>query len=131
MEDPDVVYEREVDEEWERSAESLSEVLIHNALLEVVWTAPYRQWSTMADDTLLEVLAPMTEVTFGGWRWYNNPFCRIFMSDTLIATVDPIRDLRNQEFDQPGYTDAQVAATNPTHLAYLDEVPQLGWRRRP
>ncbi|MDQ0962037.1 hypothetical protein QFZ66_005915 [Streptomyces sp. B4I13] len=125
----EVVYESELSETWKKSPETLSEVIIHSALLEATTTGRVRKWSTQIEESLLsQILAPLEKVGLKGWNWYNNPNCQIFMNEKMVATVEPIIDTRHPEFNRPGYVDVQVATNNPEELSYLNTIPQINWR---
>ncbi|MFJ6836844.1 hypothetical protein [Streptomyces sp. NPDC091209] len=130
--DPDSpmdVYEGELYEGWEKSTESLSEFLIHNALNEAAYNATSRRaCDEVAESRLDDILAPMTEVTFGGWRW-PRPGHRVFMSDALVASVGPALEDQAPWGNRPGYVQVQIGSNDPALLAYLDELGGLRWMR--
>jgi hypothetical protein len=125
--DETTIYDAELHKEWKRTAEPLPEFLIHNALNETVYGASaWRECAQVEDELLIPILAPMTEVSFGGWRW-PRPGGRIFMSDVLIAEASPAMSPSTPWKDRPGYTEIRVAAVDSTHLSYLDEMASIKW----
>ncbi|WP_405687736.1 hypothetical protein [Streptomyces sp. NBC_00057] len=129
-ENPDIVYEGEIGEEWKRSAETLSETIKHHAVQEITTTARFQQYcSELRIDRLTHVLAPLEQVGFGGWRWHDNPNCRIFMNETIVATIDPFENIRYPQFNKPGYATARVASNDLRDLSYLDEIQEIEWRK--
>jgi hypothetical protein len=130
IEDPNMVYEGELDEEWETSAERLPEVLMHSVLLEATSTGKFRSFGSQVEERYLpDILAPMTEVGLSGWRWYDNPYCRIFMTEKMVAVVEPVINLRYPRFNIPGRADVQVAANDLEHLMHLESIPGIKWQK--
>jgi hypothetical protein len=126
-EDKTTVYDAELHEQWERTAECLSEFLIHNALNETVYGASnWRECAQVEVGLLSDVLAPMKKVSFGGWRW-PRPGGNIFKSKALLAEVGPAMNPNVPWEDRPGYAEVRVAAVESTHLAYLDEMASIKW----
>lgn len=125
--DPGVVYDAELDKEWEQSAEGLSEVLVHSALNEATYNArSWRACSAVEEDRLAEIVAPMSEVAFGGWRW-PAPGCRIFMNELMVAEIGPAMGLHVPWEHRPGFAAVRVAANNPACLGYLDNMSAINW----
>jgi len=126
-EDENIVYESELYGEWELVPENLSEFLVHNALDEATYSAPSWKECTEVEERLLpEILTPLFQVKFGAWRW-PRPGGRVFMNQTLIAEVRPAMALGAPWDSRPGYFEVRVAASNPAHLSYLDELPSMKW----
>ncbi|MFD7529517.1 MULTISPECIES: hypothetical protein [unclassified Streptomyces] len=129
VECPSVVYESELEEDWVVSSETLQETLIHSALLEAASAGRYRRFCGRVRDTRLpEVLGSLVKVNLGGWQWYNNPNCLIYMSEKIVASVEPNIDIRDSRFNTPEYVDVQIASHDSQALSYLDEIPGIGWR---
>jgi hypothetical protein len=127
VEDMTTVYDAELHTEWERTAESLSEFLIHNACNETISGAEnWRECTQVAVELVPKILTPMTEVAFSGWRWPRRGG-RVFMSETLLAEVGPAMKPNAPWEDRPGYAEVRVAAIESTHLAYLDEMTSIDW----
>ncbi|MCX4586539.1 hypothetical protein [Streptomyces sp. NBC_01481] len=127
-ENPNITYDAEVYEEWERTTESLPQLIVHSAVQEAVFRARAQYWCTQLEEQLLgDVLAPLEEVAFGDWRW-PAPGYRIFMSENVVADVVPTRGRTTQE-DRAGFVQVQAASPDPRHLSYLDEIPGAQWRK--
>lgn len=125
--DKTTVYDAELHEGWELTTEPFSEFLIHNALNEIVYGAiNWRESTQVKVNLLAEILAPMTEVSFGGWRW-PRPGGRIFKSEALVAEAGPAMNPNAPWADRPGYAEVRVAAVDPEHLAYLDNMTSIKW----
>ncbi|GLZ78561.1 hypothetical protein Afil01_33680 [Actinorhabdospora filicis] len=119
------VYEGTLYEGWEKCAESLPEFLVHNALFEAGYNATSRRYCyEVPEDLLPQLLTPMTEVAFGGWRW-PSPGHRIFMGEGLVANMGPTQEDSAPFGGKPGYADIQIGSTDPTLLSYLDDIPDL------
>jgi hypothetical protein len=126
---PDSVYDRELHESWQLNAEPLSEFLIHNVINEVVENASrYRVCDHVPLESLEEVVQPMREVAFGGWRW-PVPGTRIFMGDSVVAEVAPALDARKPWGPVPGHVSVRVVARRSPALSYLDNIDGLMWIR--
>ncbi|MFJ8747438.1 hypothetical protein ACIRL2_49935 [Embleya sp. NPDC127516] len=128
LDDPDVVYDRELYEGWEEVDESLSVFLRHAVVQEAMCVGSARRWGEVPRDRLEDVLAPMTEVAFGAWRW-PGPGRRIFMNDGLVAEV---LSLEGPGISRPvpGLVEVSIAANTPKGLAYLDAVAEIPGLRR-
>lgn len=125
--DADSVYEAELRGEWELVPESLSEFLVHLTISAAAASANFsRLCSQVPDEFLPEILAPMDEVDFGGWRW-PRPGHRIFMSETLIADIGPAMDFRRPWSNREGFSGVTVSGVSSDDLGYLDDVPSLKW----
>lgn len=130
-EDKITVYDAELHGEWERTAEQLSEFLVHNALNETIYGGKYWRECTQVEAGLVaDTLAPMTAVSFGGWRW-PRPGGQIFMSKTLLAEVGPAMNPESLQKDRPGYSEVRVTAKEPVNLSYLDRMTSIKWLRSP
>ncbi|MFD9328336.1 hypothetical protein [Streptomyces sp. NPDC060065] len=127
--DPDVVHEAELYEPWQRCAESLPELLTHSALYEATYTgSSWRECAQVEEHRLDSVLAPMTQIAFGGWG-SPRPGGRIFMSDTLVAATGPAMAPGSPWENRPGYGEVRVATTEPGRLAYLDDMTDIPWTK--
>lgn len=140
MEDPDgdwfwafdtegmsAVFDSELYGEWELINESFSEFIVHNAVSETALGAPFWRESTQVHSDLLEeILAPMSVVSFGGWRW-PRPGGRIFMSESMIAMVMPAMARSHPWGERLGYSEILVSAVEPKRLAYLDKIDSVKW----
>lgn len=80
----------------------------------------------MEEHRLDSVLAPMTQIAFGGWG-SPRPGGRIFMSDTLVAATGPAMAPGSPWENRPGYAEVRVATTEPERLAYLDDMTDIPW----
>jgi hypothetical protein len=127
VEDKSTVYDAELHAQWERTAERLSEFLVHNALNETVYGASNWREGTQVNVGLLpDILAPMTEISFHGWRW-PRPGGSIFKSAALLAEVGPAMKPNSPWEDRQGYVEVRVAAVDSADLAYLDEMESIKW----
>lgn len=128
--DPDSpmdIYEGQLHGEWEKSAEDLSEFLIHNALNEAAYSGASRRACDYVPELLLpDILAPMKEVGFKGWRW-PRPGHRVFMSESLVADVGPALEDYAPWGNKPGYVQVQVGSRQPDLLNYLDGISSISW----
>ncbi|MFC1432487.1 hypothetical protein ACEZDB_17700 [Streptacidiphilus sp. N1-3] len=121
------VYEGELYEQPEKVAEQFPEFLIHNALNEAAYTGASRRACDQVEESrLLEILAPMTEVAFSGWRW-PRPGHRIFVADCLVADVGPALEDHSPWGNRAGYANVQIGCSDPASLLYLDELHGLSW----
>ncbi|MFC9912604.1 hypothetical protein [Streptomyces sp. NPDC127197] len=126
-ESPMDVYEGRLYGEWVELPESLPEFLTHNAMNEAAHNAPHtRSCDSVEDTQIAEIVAPMTEVAFGGWQW-PRPGHRIFMSETLIADIGPAMEDRAPWGNKPGHSEVQIGATTSSALSYLNDIPEIDW----
>jgi len=122
---PDKVYEGTLHGEWHESVETLSEFLIHHTLHEAAFNANFCRLNADINYKQAQaILAPMTEVSFGGWRW-PGPGHRIFMSDELVADIGP--DFRKRPQAGAEHLQVQIGAVRANDLSYLDEIPNVDW----
>ncbi|HVL19227.1 MAG TPA: hypothetical protein VM387_14580 [Gemmatimonadales bacterium] len=120
--EPDLVFDAERYEPWERSSETLSELLVHNTVREVVYGARAGKRAVAASDEVLsEVLATMDEISFGPWRW-PVPGFRTFMGSMTIAEAI--------ETSASSGWDVDVVAPTLERLSHLDRLPGVHWRTR-
>jgi hypothetical protein len=127
VDNPSKVYEGELHEGWLESAELLPEFLIHNALNEAAFNAASRRsCEQVAEEHLDEILAPMTEVDFAGWRW-PRPGHKIFLGEGLIADVGPAMEDRAPWGNRIGFAEVQIGSLNSTLLAYVDALSDIEW----
>jgi hypothetical protein len=127
VDDPSRVYEGQLHEGWMESSERLSEFLIHNALNDAAFNAISRRACEQVEEAHLDqILAPMTEVSFGGWQW-PRPGHRIFLGDGLLADVGPAMEDRAPWGNKPGFVEVQIGSNNPALLSYMDEMPGIDW----
>jgi hypothetical protein len=127
--DPSKVYEGQLHEEWKESAEHLSEFLIHNALNEAAYNATARRACEAVEEARLEeILSPLTEVSFGGWKW-PRPGHRIYHSEGLVADVGPAMQDHAPWGNRPGFAEVQIGSNNPALLSYVDEISGINWFR--
>lgn len=126
-EDPTAVFDAGMDKKWKVVSEAFPEFIIHNILNETVYGAASWRESTQTRVDLLErILAPMTAVSFGGWRW-PGPGRQIFMGESLIAEVGPALSHVAPWGDRTGYAEVRVSATKHTQLDYLDRIGETKW----
>ncbi|MFF4260439.1 hypothetical protein ACFY1L_55950 [Streptomyces sp. NPDC001663] len=127
LDNPMDVYEGKLYGDWEKANEDLSEFLIHNALNEAAYGArATRSWDAVPESLLAEILSPMEEVAFGGWRW-PSPGGRVFVSDALVANIGPAVEDSAPWGDRPGYAEVQIGSSRPGLLSYLDEIEGIDW----
>lgn len=123
VEEPDVVYDGELYEEWRRNEENLEQFLTHHAFQEVICGARRLYWNTHVHEDLLPcVLTGLEQIDFPRWRWPAEDY-RYFMGDMIIAEIVP-------DFGPPGHYQVSVASPENRRLAYLDRVDGIEWRRR-
>ncbi|GGQ88612.1 MULTISPECIES: hypothetical protein [Streptomyces] len=127
--EPSVVLEGQPDGSWKRSAESLPEFLVHNAIHESAYNTPFwRACNDVPDSRLPEILATLQEVSFGGWLW-PRPGHKIFLGEGLIANVGPAMEDRAPWGNVPGYWEVQIGAIDAIRLDYLDGMHDIRWMR--
>jgi hypothetical protein len=125
--DPMSVYEGRLYADWGRLSEPLPEFLIHNTLGEAVYNAPFaKSCDSVENAKIMEILAPMTEVATGAWKWPDSGH-RLFMGQNVIAEVGPAISGGTPLEDSSGHSEVQVGALTPSTLAYLDEIPEIDW----
>jgi hypothetical protein len=125
--DPEIVYEGRIHGEWVRLTENLTEFLIHNAMNEAAYNAPYTQsCDYVSDKHIARIVEPMTEVAFGGWHW-PRPGHRIFTSESLIADIGPAMDDQEPWGNKPGFSEVQIGSITPSALHYLQDIPSTDW----
>ncbi|MFJ6390132.1 hypothetical protein ACIQJT_21285 [Streptomyces sp. NPDC091972] len=125
--DPSKVYEGQLHERWTESAENLSEFLIHNAMNEAAFNAKFgRSCEQVEESHLDQIIAPLTEVSFGGWQW-PRPGHRIFMGVGLIADVGPAMEDHAPWGNRPGFVEIQIGSNDPDLLCYVDKMRGIDW----
>lgn len=132
LDDPDVVYEHELYDGWTEVAEKMSEFLVHNALSEAVFGGAV-QWSAdrFPESMLDHLLAPLSRVGLGGWDWPAVASSDIYQGDGILAEVTRPHSARAaQPRRAPGELQVRVAATDPEHLDYLDDLAEVKWHKR-
>ncbi|MCX5338237.1 MULTISPECIES: hypothetical protein [unclassified Streptomyces] len=121
------VFEGRLYGEWVKLTERLPEFLAHNLLGETAYNAPnVRFCDSVQNGRISEVLAPMTEVSFGGWNW-PGPDYRIFLGDGIIAEVGPALKDGAALTDISGHSEVHVGAISESALSYLSEIPGTDW----
>jgi hypothetical protein len=126
-ENPATVYEGRLYGDWIQLRESLTDFLIHNAVNEAAYNAPYtKSCECVNNDHLAQILAPMTEVAFEGWYWPRTGH-RIFASESLIADVGPAMEDVEPWGNKPGFSEVQVGAIAASSLEYLVAIPGTEW----
>ncbi|MFF8947000.1 hypothetical protein ACF1A5_33030 [Streptomyces sp. NPDC014864] len=126
-ESPTTVYEGRLYGEWVPLSESFTEFLIHNAMNEATHAAPHtKSCESVKNEHIARIVAPMTEVNFGGWYW-PRPGHRIFVGEGLIADIGPAMEDQEPWGDKPGYSEVQIGATTASNLSYLDDIPETDW----
>lgn len=121
--DPQNVYEGRLYGDWRRLTEAWPEFLIHNAIGEAVYNAPFaKTCDSVENGRVPEVLAPLTEVVTGAWNWPDSGH-RLFMGQNIIAEVGPAINGGAPIEDMSGYSEVQVGATSASALAYLNAIP--------
>lgn len=127
LEDSTLVYEAELRGKWQLIPESLSEYLVHLTLLATAALGDFaRMCPQVPNEVVSQILAPMEEVNFGGWRW-PRPGHRIFMSEVLIADIGPAMDFRQPWRNREGFSAVSVSAIAREGLGYLDDIPSAKW----
>ncbi|MGW0087157.1 hypothetical protein [Streptomyces sp. NPDC003393] len=123
--DPMSVHEGELYGDWVQLSESLPEFLIHNALGEAVYNAPFTRYGGSVENARVpDVVAPLTEVGIGAWNWPDSGH-RIFMGQGIILEVGPAIDHGAPLDDLSGRSEVHVGAKTPSALTYLDEIPGI------
>jgi hypothetical protein len=126
----DSIFEAELHGEWSIVEESFSDFIIHCTVIDAAFTASFWRESRHVESGLLdEILAPMSEVSFGKWRW-PAPGGRIFISESMIATVMAAPAAYSSR-EVPEYAEVRVAAIESGQLDYLDGMKSIRWRRYP
>ncbi|MFV5991704.1 hypothetical protein ACNPQM_04425 [Streptomyces sp. NPDC056231] len=126
--DPMSVHEGRLHGDWGKISEPLPEFLVHNALGEAVYNASFAKICDSVENAkVTEILAPMKEVAIGAWNWPDSGGHRLFMGANVIAEVGPAISGGTPLEDSSGYSEVQVGALAPSTLAYLDEIPGIGW----
>ena len=121
-EDPDVVYDGELHEEWRRNEENLEQFLTHHAVQEAVHGARRLYWHTHVHENLLPgVLTGLEQVDFPSWRWPAEDH-RYFMGDMIIAQIVP-------DFGPAGHYQVSVASPDHRRLLHLDRVEGIEWNK--
>ncbi|MFF5846375.1 hypothetical protein ACIP4T_31990 [Streptomyces massasporeus] len=124
---PATVYEGRLYGGWKQLAENLAEFLVHNAVNEAAYNAPYtKSCESVKNENIAQIAEPLTEVAFGGWYW-PRPGHRIFMSETVIADIGPAMEDQEPWGDKPGYSEVQVGATSASALTYLENISDTEW----
>ncbi|MFG3120803.1 hypothetical protein ACGFYO_02225 [Streptomyces sp. NPDC048201] len=124
---PNIIYEGSLYGEWTQLDETLTSFLLHNAINEAAYGAPYTRSCEVVPDKLISVIvAPMTEIDFPKWNW-PRPGHRTYMSETLIANIGPAMEDEEPWGDKNGYSEVQVGATHASALNYLDEISEISW----
>jgi hypothetical protein len=123
--DPMRVYEGQLYGDWVKLSEALPEFLIHNALGEAVYNAPFTKYGgSVANAKVSDILAPLTEVAIGAWNWPDSGH-RLFMGQGILVEVGPAISGGAPLSDLSGYSEVQVGASTPSTLAYLEEIPGI------
>ncbi|GAA4119381.1 hypothetical protein GCM10022284_75100 [Streptomyces hundungensis] len=126
---PSRIYEGRLHEGWTRSSENLTEFLIHNALHEAAFNAKSKRACEQVELVHLDrILAPMSEVSFGGWGW-PRPGHKIFLGDGLIADVGPAMEDRAPWGNKDGFVEVQLGGNEPDRISYVDQISDIHWFR--
>ncbi|MFD5589611.1 hypothetical protein ACFWII_38210 [Streptomyces sp. NPDC127063] len=121
------VYEGRIYGDWVKLTESLSEFLVHNALGEAAYNAPFtRTCDSVPNHRMADILTPMTEVSVGAWKWPAENH-RIFLGSNIVAEVGPGLTDGSTLDDNSGCSEVQIGSTHASALAYLDQIPDLDW----
>ncbi|MFF8448979.1 hypothetical protein ACF06Q_14965 [Streptomyces leeuwenhoekii] len=125
--DPDAVFEGIPGGELDRVPESLAEFLKHATVIGTLMAADFRRLGDQVpNEALPSILAPMQEISFGGWKW-PDPGYRTFMSDNLIASVGPAVDPASPWLNRSGYSAVRIAGIDLESLEYLDADTTVQW----
>ncbi|WP_034267701.1 hypothetical protein [Actinospica robiniae] len=131
LDDPDIVYERELYDGWTEVAERMPEFLVHNALSEAVYGGAVQLWADrFPDEHLDELLAPLSRVGFGGWGWPGAYTSDIHLGDRILAEVTYRTSAEAGPRKDPAVVHICVAATDTERLDYLDGLAEVRWRKR-
>ncbi|MGW7171145.1 hypothetical protein ACWGH3_39000 [Streptomyces sp. NPDC054884] len=123
----DLVYEGPPGGQWGRVPEQLTEFLKHLTLtVTIAVAASIRLGDQVPLDALPDILGPMQEIGFGGWKW-PRPGYQTFMSDHLIASVGPAVEPNSPWLNREGYCSVRVAGVDPSVLGYLDSIDGVRW----
>ncbi|MFD4910354.1 hypothetical protein [Kitasatospora purpeofusca] len=121
--DPDTVYEAALHEPWGRNPESTAQLLVHNAVREVMFGATNKIWTfSVPDETLSKILSPLDRIGFESWHWLA-PDYQILTGDCIVATVG--RSVPGR----PGW-DVEIASFEASALSGFDGIANVDWRRR-
>ncbi|MFF4588046.1 hypothetical protein [Streptomyces sp. NPDC001388] len=126
-ENPDLVYEGVPGGEWHSVPERLAEFLVHATVIETIALVEASLLGDQVpDEELPGILAPMQEVGFGEWRWPRTGY-RIFMTDSLIASVGPAVEPRSPWLNRSGYSSVRISGASPSALEYLHSTTSVKW----
>jgi len=121
-EDTNSVFDAEFYEPWEKTRESLPELIVHRAVKEALYGAPVQiHASGVSSGSLPAVLADLDEVGFEAWRW-PGPGYRIFMDHELLLEINPSRHTPEWSL--------KAAAVTVDRLAGLIDIPAVSWRNQ-
>ncbi|MGK5683627.1 hypothetical protein [Actinoplanes sp. URMC 104] len=123
VEEPGVVYDGELYEQWHRNEEDLEQFLTHHAVQEAVHGARRLYWHTHVPESLVPaVVDGLEQIGFPQWRWPAEDDYRYFLGDLIVAEVVP-------DFGPPGHYQVHVASPDPHRLSYLDQLGAIDWQR--
>ncbi|MFF1483894.1 hypothetical protein ACIGZH_08465 [Streptomyces sp. NPDC058319] len=126
--DPDFpmdVYEGILHGEWVKLSETLPEFLVHNALGEAIYNAPFARYGGSVENArVADVVAPLVEVAIGAWSWPDAGH-RIFMGEGILVEVGPAIHNGATLDDSSGFSEVQAGSTVPSGLAYVDGIPGI------
>ncbi|MER7283642.1 hypothetical protein ABT369_55400 [Dactylosporangium sp. NPDC000244] len=116
--EPDLVFEAEPGDEWERVPENFPEFLVHNAVMNTSLGAPHKAEASHVDPTdMMRVVDNLDEFAFGMWGWM--PGYRMFMGDEALAEIVP--------HGRGTGLFVRLSATTPDRLAELTAGPGIRW----
>ncbi|MBR7839421.1 hypothetical protein KDL01_39545 [Actinospica durhamensis] len=132
LDDPDIVYERELYGGWPEVGERMPEFLLHHALSEAVLGGGAYWWADRFPRQLLDhLLTPLDRVGFGGWEWPPQAHTDIYLGDGLLVEVTHLTgEQAAASRRRADELEVCVAATDPKLLNYLDGL-QVQWYKRP
>lgn len=126
LDEPHIVYDRELYEPWTRTSEDLPEFMVHHALNEAFWIAEVNQHAHVPDELLPAALEGLTEVGFGGWQW-PGPGVRVFLGEHSVAEVTPLNQSTLRQQAGPWLFEVQIASSEPGGLDHLDALADVRW----
>lgn len=115
----ELIFESPRNGAWESVPESMTELIRHLALIEIIPSVyPGKLCTKIAANPLARVLDPLTQVAFGGWRWPGSGH-KVYIGESLLAYVG--------SSIAPGYSSVRIVAIDDDALSYLDDIPGVSW----
>jgi hypothetical protein len=121
------LYERKWNEEWSALDEDAADFLLHLCLVKLVGSSRFGRLCTDLPNQLLpRVLAPMTRVAFGNWRWPRAGHS-IYISESLMSQVSPALDREDLLKPSMSHSSVWLSGTSEDVFDYLRRYPGVRW----